>query len=74
MSSWQPIKTAPKDGLIWVVGVYKDDGELYPLYAVAYWDMGTWFEHRVADPLDFKPTHWMPIKKPPKPTQKPPKR
>jgi hypothetical protein len=60
---WQPIETAPKDGML--ILAY-DGQEGYPCAVVrwvAHW--GAWAGYYSGvDPLD-EPTHWMPIPVPP---------
>lgn len=65
--SWQPIKTAPKDGTV-VIGfdMTKDDDDGLP-HGVDFMrtdDRGVWI-----DPLTnrLSPTHWMPLPSPPAP-------
>lgn len=56
---WQPIETKPKDHfqvLVW--GPYG--------HRVAFWDVTwTWWTPDGADPIDWAPTHWMPLPKRP---------
>lgn len=63
MSEWQTIETAPKDGdifLAWERGV-----------SMAFWsvEFKKWSDcaeqHFYGDDSEFKPTHWMPLPKPP---------
>lgn len=74
MNNWQPIETAPKNGawLLLVRSVF--------IPVVAYWDSerGRWLselEWEVSDETweeflmheHYRPTHWMPLPKPPRP-------
>lgn len=55
MNDWRPIETKPRDHfpvLIW--GPYG--------HRVAFLDVTwTWFTTDADDPLDYEPTHWMPL-------------
>ena len=57
---WQPIETAPKDGLVVLV---------YPNYHCAvtcgYYVKGTWRDDLDKN-FEIEPTHWMPLPEPPK--------
>ncbi len=56
MNSWQPIKTAPKDGTrILVVGSESNQ------VRVDLWKQKLWWLSRQSD----QPTHWMPLPAPP---------
>jgi hypothetical protein len=68
-SEWQPIETAPKEGIapIWLAA----PGRM----RLGYWLQGRWadfarHEQHYADTvrldLNFTPTHWMPLPEPPK--------
>lgn len=64
MAEWQPIETAPKDGIDIIVS---DSGELV---SVAFWDKdeGKWLDsmnHNGYDHATRNPTHWMPLPEPP---------
>lgn len=71
MSKWKPGNTAPKQGMILVYGRPRDcEGLKFsgPDIHAAYWDSidsafcldgGTWLGPFI------KPTHWMPLPKPP---------
>lgn len=63
MSEWQPIESAPKDGV--EVLAYFEDGGCY----VAACRDGVWIEGNYLNPKDapelFTPTHWMPLPDPP---------
>jgi hypothetical protein len=52
---WQPIETKPRDHfavLVW--GLYGP--------CVAFLDVTwKWFVHEGEEPLDWEPTHWMPL-------------
>ena len=71
MSDWQPISTAPKDGVV-VLTIHEDD--LYPQCA---FHMGVWMRQTEGpedmhgpgkwEPLYRTPTHWMPLPEPPNP-------
>ncbi len=65
MDDWQPIETAPKDGTFILV----TNGDLY---AVAAWLAGILTSEQdwsvsfgAGLPGKFKPSHWMPLPKPP---------
>jgi hypothetical protein len=57
---WQPIETAPKDGLS--VLLYED---FEPAICAGYWGLESeaWISHR-SQSFWRPPTHWMPIQKP----------
>ena len=67
MSEWQPIETAPNDGMPCLVGW--DSGFWHPV--VAHKEGGHWgvlgvkMEFTV---LQISPTHWMPLPDPPEAT------
>lgn len=54
---WQPIETAPKDGML--LGFY--DG----MIRLVLWDSGWAVVGRMTDRYWFSPTHWMPLPPPP---------
>lgn len=56
---WMPIETAPKD-VNWVLLFIP--GHVPPV-AQATWDAGSWWVF--GDSIAPKPTHWMPLPKPP---------
>ena len=69
---WQPIETAPKGGIDWVLlGYYPphmDGKQLGGKPRIAFWNGDRWVESggailRVSGP--FSPTHWMPLPAPP---------
>ena len=71
MSEWQPIETAPTDKRIWLFVPE------YPAPAnqmlIGLWEQeNSWWgvEHatirHVGAPFQYRPTHWMPMPKPPK--------
>lgn len=59
-SRWQPIETAPKDGMVLVAGQWSDDGSWWRNIGHAHCGVitGEW------DDLT-EPTHWMPLPEPP---------
>ena len=62
MSEWQPIETAPKDGgevLLWQEGW----GVIRGWYSG---DDKTWYGPGAHDSEPCRPTHWMPLPRPPK--------
>ena len=70
-SGWQPIETAPKDGMEILVGV-ADGWDGPPFYSqgdrwAAWWHEGRWRVHGLEDDeamptfLDKNITHWMPL-------------
>jgi hypothetical protein len=73
MSDWQPIETAPKDGLHVVCG-FEKNGKIRTSRAQFSWlERGRWFSHYAdkgygAYPIPFKPTHWKPLPSPPEDT------
>lgn len=72
MSEWQPIETAPKDGS--PVLVYAVEGctqwKFYTPLWICRWEEGhedgEWIEAGGELYTTCKPTHWMPLPKPPK--------
>src|SRR6476620_3982133 len=61
MNEWQPIETAPKDGieiLLFARGQHNDD----------YWGVGQWSEQSKDWFWSFaiRPTHWMALPEPPR--------
>lgn len=72
MSEWLPIESAPKDGTFIIlyashneppvsIGYYEDDGELWAGAASQVW----WMVEADIMPSACRPTHWMPLPKPP---------
>jgi len=69
MSMWKPIETAPKDGTACLI--YTEMGEMY----LAYWDVwpmvsGWVIGYDQTPDNRIRPTHWMPLPKPPTTQQK----
>ena len=60
---WQPIETAPKDGL----HILAHDGNTYYPPAVVHWHVDDWYLSNC--PIDgnneYDPAHWMPLPTPP---------
>lgn len=57
-SEWQPIETAPKDG----IDILVSNGERT---SVAYYDRRWWIVSWTVEFLNFDPTNWMPLPLPP---------
>jgi hypothetical protein len=67
MSNWQPIETAPKDGTT-IVGWSKENGADILFYGMTEHDdviEEGWLYHFDFQTWPTKPTHWMPLPKPP---------
>jgi hypothetical protein len=70
MTDWQPIETAPRDGME-IIGVMKS---YHPSYGIPFSPTLTWFlgdkwryYDRVLEEVDwYEPTHWRPLPQPPK--------
>ena len=68
MTNWQPIETAPKDGIFlgWVPTYFQGKGG----HALVIWSQGEWWDDKgwtltsVGTPVF---THWMPLPEPPQP-------
>lgn len=75
MTDWQPIETAPKDEMVLV---WEEDGWVRCAELVLMSDFGGYEPDEWDDggvrmwigdddrPLDFDPSHWMPLPPPPK--------
>jgi hypothetical protein len=63
MSEWQPIKTAPKDRTIIVLGAYYPKTDIWGDPWACWWGPGAgeWMRW----PHKHPPTHWMPLPEPP---------
>lgn len=68
--NWEPIESAPKDGTrvdLWAVNVFGEAKR----FAGCYWEVATYEFHHdrwIGLPegrKSWKPTHWMPLPKPP---------
>ena len=56
-AGWQPIDTAPRDGLPHIV-----NDPAYPgLWEAAYWGEFSWMEWRSGERMNPQPTHWLPV-------------
>ena len=62
MTSWQPIKTAPKDGTEIIVWMGRKDIRLGWYFAPSSNTRG-WMDQ---NSKTIRPTHWMPLPEPPK--------
>ncbi len=60
---WQPIETAPKNGLPILVGHAQAVFDAWWSEDAAGWTDGS--TDNYDDPVTFKPTHWMPLPRPP---------
>jgi hypothetical protein len=61
--TWQPIKTAPKDGteiLAWA----RSDG-FFVVFWYAHRGVWLWTAHELDGDEELNPTHWMPLPDPP---------
>lgn len=69
MNEWQPIETAPKDGVTIIcwdglrVDMWRWDKQQHNTRPKPYWArVGLW---RARDDRSCQPTHWMPLPEPP---------
>ena len=69
--AWQPMATAPKDGT--VICAYRKDAGTFEAHYVSPAEMiassdkkRAWFTTRGEDLTDCLPTHWMPLRAPPR--------
>lgn len=71
---WLPIETAPTDGTDILLAAWNSHdapGGPYTDYVVAAWDVeecggeNGWSTDHGLEPIDFDPTHWMPLPSPP---------
>lgn len=65
---WQPIETAPDEGLFLVFGHWPENGDVF-YQGKPWWQFG--HGHRLLGPFgdwddQCAPTHWMPLPEPPK--------
>lgn len=70
--NWQPIETAPRDGTAILAYTTRDKFAGFgPLPNIARWQITRFSQASSLPywskfPLDFQPTHWMPLPEPPK--------
>ncbi len=69
-SQWQPIETAPKDGSLCFIGRYDNDGAWNSITATykkdgMFIDTRSWHSFYTEVNNLKRPTHWMPLPKPP---------
>ena len=77
MSKWQKIETAPKDGTTvllypWpgqahgvMVGVWEAVDEYSEWHGKSFTFAGFVDDYYSQEPIDWEPTHWMPLPEPP---------
>lgn len=68
MMEWQPIETAPKDGTH-ILGYADTVEEMAVINCLPTWHDDEWSLSVSCKPASdnyFRPTHWMPLPKPPK--------
>lgn len=66
MSEWQPIETAPRNKIVLLFGRYHYQPENWKIHSGYVQEQGgcVWNGERLTE-YSMKPTHWMPLPKPP---------
>ena len=60
---WQPIETAPKDGISILVALSRHNESITTVYWDSYWSLN--IAGSYAEDDEVEPTHWMPLPEPP---------
>jgi hypothetical protein len=65
-NEWQPIETAPKNGINILVFDPDNNSDVGVVIANYFEDNKCWFITWDDTEIEINPTHWMPLPKPPK--------